>query len=508
METVTDFIFSGSKITADGDCSHEIKRHLLLGRKAMSNLDSILKSRDVTLPTKVRLVKAMLFPVVMYGWQSWTIKNAEHQRIDAFCLFVCFELMLLNCGVGEDSWEPVDCKEIKPVNPKGNQFWIFSGRTDDEAEAPILWPPDGKIWLIKKNPDAGKDWRQEGKGMTEDEMVGWHHRLEGHESEQAPGDGEGQGSLACCSPWNRKESDTTEQLNNKNDEVKWVEHPVTLDSNKIFYFNGYLLPTHPSPTKSLISIPPQHIPHQTQSPVPNQPGVNRLGLPLTQQMYEWTRKLTPQTSLGMAPLSTHQLLENDPRLMACHPHAGGPQSCWRWENCPGSLLPLASLGWGFLSPALCPEPSAALLPLPSLLLPFLTAKGDGSGPRVNAWGPSVQPHCLLRADQREPGGAPRTSPALHACPISHGCSLLSFWTVPLSLLCACSIAVTTAKAHSPFPHDHPYQRLAEAPSSCPHHPASQKWPHSIVLDNQIYMEMCWREAGLGDLCRCSTTNSG
>ena len=104
LETVTDFIFLGSKITADGDCSHEIKRHLLLGRKAMSNLDSILKSRDVTLPTKVRLVKAMLFPVVMYGWQSWTIKKVEQQRIDAFCLFVCFELMLLNCGVGEDSW--------------------------------------------------------------------------------------------------------------------------------------------------------------------------------------------------------------------------------------------------------------------------------------------------------------------------------------------------------------------------------------------------------------------
>ena len=110
METVTNFIFLGSKITAVGDCSHEIKRHLLLGRTAITNLDSILKSRDYTLPTKVCLVKVMIFPVVMYGCESWTIKNAERQRIDAS-----------NCGAGEDSWSPLDCKEIQPVNPKGNQ---------------------------------------------------------------------------------------------------------------------------------------------------------------------------------------------------------------------------------------------------------------------------------------------------------------------------------------------------------------------------------------------------
>ena len=109
---------------------------------------------------------------------------------------------------------PLDCKEIQSVNPKGNQFWIFIGRTDAEAETPILWPPDVKSWLIKKDLDAGKDWRQE-KGTTKDKMVGWHHRLIGRESEQALGDGEGQGSLACCSPWGGKESDTTEQLNNK-----------------------------------------------------------------------------------------------------------------------------------------------------------------------------------------------------------------------------------------------------------------------------------------------------
>ena len=107
---------------------------------------------------------------------------------------------------------PLDCKEIQPVHPKGNQSWIFIGKTDAEAETPILWPPDAKNWLIGKDPDAGKDWRQEEKGTTEDETVGWHHQLDGHE--QALGDGEGQGSLACCSPWSCKESDTTEQLNN------------------------------------------------------------------------------------------------------------------------------------------------------------------------------------------------------------------------------------------------------------------------------------------------------
>ena len=111
------------------------------------------------------------------------------------------ELMFLNYGVGEDSWASLDCKEIKPVNPKGNQSWIFIGRTDAEAEAPVLWPPDVKNWLIGKDPDAGKDCRWEEKWRTEDEMVGWRHWLYGHEFEQAPGVGDGQGSLVCCSPW-------------------------------------------------------------------------------------------------------------------------------------------------------------------------------------------------------------------------------------------------------------------------------------------------------------------
>ena len=108
---------------------------------------------------------------------------------------------------------PLVSKEVQPVNPKGNHSWIFIGRTDAEAETLILWPPAMKSWLTTTDPDAGKDWRMEEKGMTEDEMVGWHHQLDGHESEQAPGVGDGQGSLACCSPWSRKESDMTEWLN-------------------------------------------------------------------------------------------------------------------------------------------------------------------------------------------------------------------------------------------------------------------------------------------------------
>ena len=162
--------FGGSKTTADGDCIHEIKRYLLLGRKVMTNLDSILRSRHITLPTKVHLVKAMVFPVVMYGCKSWTIKKAECWRIDAFELW-CWRILE----------SPLGYKEIRPVDPKENQSWILIGRTDVEAETSILWPPDVKNWLIWKDPDVGKYWRQEEKGMTEDEMVGWHHWLNGHE---------------------------------------------------------------------------------------------------------------------------------------------------------------------------------------------------------------------------------------------------------------------------------------------------------------------------------------
>ena len=134
METEADFIFLGSKTTADGDCSHEIKRQLLLGRKVMTNLDSILKSRDITLPTKVHLVKAMVFAVVMYGCESWTIKKAEHRRIDAFELWYWRRLLRV----------PWDCKEVQPVHPKGDQSWVFIRRTGVEAETPILWSPNVK----------------------------------------------------------------------------------------------------------------------------------------------------------------------------------------------------------------------------------------------------------------------------------------------------------------------------------------------------------------------------
>ena len=120
--------------------------------------------------------------------------------------------MLLNCGVGEDSWESLG-KEIQPVHPKGNQPSIFIGRTDAEAETPIFWPPDVKSQLIRKDPDAGKDWKEEEKSTTEDKMVGWHHWLNGHEFEQAPEIDDEQGTLGCCSPWSPKESDTTEWLN-------------------------------------------------------------------------------------------------------------------------------------------------------------------------------------------------------------------------------------------------------------------------------------------------------
>ena len=133
----------------------------------------------------------------MYGCESWTIKKAEHQRIDA-CELWCWRRLV----------SPLDCKEIQPVHPKRNQSWIFIGRIDVEAETPILWPPDAKSWLIGKDSDAGKDWNQEEKGMTEDEMAGWYHQLNGHEFKQASGVGDGQGGLECYSPWSHKESDT------------------------------------------------------------------------------------------------------------------------------------------------------------------------------------------------------------------------------------------------------------------------------------------------------------
>ena len=152
--------------------------------------------------------------------ESWVLKNW------------CFWNVVLEKTLGS----PLDCKEIQLVHPKGNQSWIVIGRTDAEAETPILWPPDTKNWLIWKDPDAGKDWRQEEKGTTEDEMVGWHHQLNGHEFEYTPGVGDGQEGLACCSPWGRKELDMTEWLN-------WTDWMASIHSwvNSIYSLETFLI---------------------------------------------------------------------------------------------------------------------------------------------------------------------------------------------------------------------------------------------------------------------------
>ena len=192
-------------MTADGDCSHEIKRCLLLGRKVMTNIDSILKSRHYFANKGPSSQGYGFSSGHVWMWEldceeSWVQKNW------------CFWTVVL-----ENTLEsPLAYKEIQPVHPKGDQSWVFIGRTDVEAETPVLWPPDANSWLIWKNPDAGKDWGQEGKGMTEDEMVGWHHQLGGHVFGWTPGVGDGQGGLACCGSWGRKVSDLTERLN-------WIE---------------------------------------------------------------------------------------------------------------------------------------------------------------------------------------------------------------------------------------------------------------------------------------------
>ena len=187
---------------------------LLLGRKAMTDLDNILKSRDIT--NKGPSSQS-------YGFSSshvwmWELDHKESWAPKNWCFWtVVLEKTLPS---------PLDSKEIQPVNPKGNQSWTLTGRTDVEAETPILWPPDGKSWLIGKDSDGRKDWRREEKGTTEDEMVGWHHQLDGHEVEQASRVGDGQGGLACCSPRGHKESDTTEQLN-------WADSPK-MEERKIW----------------------------------------------------------------------------------------------------------------------------------------------------------------------------------------------------------------------------------------------------------------------------------
>ena len=173
-----------------GDYSHEIKRCLLLGRKAMTNPDSILKSRHYIADKGPSTQSYGFSSGHVWMWEldceeGWALKNW------------CFWTVVLE--------SPVDCKEIQPVLPEGNQSWIFIGRTDAEAESPILWPSDAKNWLTGKDPDAGKEWRQEEKRMTEDEIVTqWHQQLNGYEFEQIPGNSEEQGSLVCCCPWGRR----------------------------------------------------------------------------------------------------------------------------------------------------------------------------------------------------------------------------------------------------------------------------------------------------------------
>ena len=196
-ETVADFVFLGSRITADGDCSHEIKRRLLL-----ESYDQPRKHRHYFVNKEMSGQGYGFSSSHVWMWEldykeSWVLKNW------------CFWTVLLEKTLER----PLDCKEFQPVNPKGNQSWVFIGRTDVEAETPILWPPDAKSWLIWKDPDAGKDWGQEEKGTTEDEMAGWHHWLYGRVSEWTPGVGDGQGGLVFCDSWGLKESDMTEWLN-------------------------------------------------------------------------------------------------------------------------------------------------------------------------------------------------------------------------------------------------------------------------------------------------------
>ena len=186
----------------------KVKRHFLLGRKAMTNLDSILKSRDITLPTKVCLIKAMIFLVVMYGCESWTIKKAECQRIDAFELW-CWRSLLRVPWTARRANQSILRKSVLNIHWKD---WCWSWNSNTLA----TWCKE-----LTHFPDAGKDWRQEEKGMTEDEMDVWNHWLDGHEFEKSPGS-DGWGSLVCCSSWG--ESDTTERLNWTELNWSWLNH--------------------------------------------------------------------------------------------------------------------------------------------------------------------------------------------------------------------------------------------------------------------------------------------
>ena len=226
VEAVTDFIFLGSKITADGDCSHESKRHLLLERKAMTNLDSMLKSRDHFANKGPSIQSYGFSGSHVWMWEldhkkSWVLKNW------------CFQFVVLEKTLES----PLSSKEIKPDNPKGNQPWIFIRGTDVEAEAPILWPVDAKSQLTGKDPDAGKDWGQAEKRATEDEMIGWHtNSMDMSLSKlwEMVKDRE----ASCASPWRCKELDRTSWLNN-NKHLLWEFPDGPLVRSLCFHCGGH-----------------------------------------------------------------------------------------------------------------------------------------------------------------------------------------------------------------------------------------------------------------------------
>ena len=217
VETVTDFIFLDSKITADGDCSHKIKRHLLFGRKAMTDLDSELKKQSHHFANKGPYSQSCRFSSSHV--QIWELDYKEDWALKSWCFWIVV--------LGKTLDSPLDSKEIKPVSLKEIYPEFSIGRTDAEAEAPILWTPDVRSWLTGKDSDAGKDWEHEEEGVTEDEMVGWHHQLNEHEFKQALWDTEGQGNLVCCRPWGHKES---EAFNNWTTTVKHNFKPSARNS--------------------------------------------------------------------------------------------------------------------------------------------------------------------------------------------------------------------------------------------------------------------------------------
>ena len=224
METVTDYIFLGSKITGDSDCSHEIKRRMLLGKKADKPREHI-KKQTHHFTEKSPYSQS-------HGFSSSHVRMWELDHKEDWASKNWFRTVVLEKTVEST----LECKKNKPaINPKGNEPWIFIERTDTEAEAPILWPPDVKGQLIGKDPDAGKDWRQEERGW---QRMRWHHQFNGHDFKQTPGNGERQGSLVCCSPWGCKESDTTEQLNNNNLR-EFMGYATKIALKRFMVFNSY-----------------------------------------------------------------------------------------------------------------------------------------------------------------------------------------------------------------------------------------------------------------------------